>query len=628
MWPWQRNLRQLLRPQRLATLEACLIGLIAGLAAVALKQGAALLTHWRIAAIGLGGWWTLPLLSLLGGLIAGWLVERFAPEAAGSGIPQVKAVLARVPMALDLRVAIVKLVSGIAAIGSGLPLGREGPTVQLGAALANQLSRWVPTSPSYRRQLVAAGAGAGLAAAFNAPIAGVIFVVEELLQDVSGLTLGSAILASFIASVISRVLGGFSFDLKAPLAGFHTGFTVQEIPYYLLLGVLAGVLGALFNRAILASLSFNRQVLRLKLSLRVGLAGLGIGLALVFLPAVFRDGEQLREMILAVQTPWQFVALAFVAQFVLTVIAYGSGAPGGIFAPSLVLGSALGALVGTLSYSTLHINPPLPYALAGMGAFFCAVTRVPITSFVIIFEITNDFTLVLPLMVVCVIAAIVAERLNEGSIYDQLLAFSGIRLTEQIVSDEKLLGQLAAGDVMQTRIETLESRLALSEVSQAFSRSHHRGFPVVEGERLVGIVTQTDLLKIAARQLPPDAPLTEIMTTQPVTVTAGDTLNEVLYLLNRYELSRLPVTEGSKLVGIITRSDIIRAEADLLGGENLQSLGPRPSPSYVVYQTRSPAIGQGRLLLPLAPIPRPPRPCSNLPWPSPASASSNWNACR
>ncbi len=179
----------------------------------------------------------LPGIGLLGGILAGWLVERFAPEASGSGMSEVKAVLARVPMPLNLRIALVKLVSATLVLGSGMPLGREGPTVQIGAALANQLSNWVPTSPEHRRQLIAAGAGAGLAAAFNAPIAGVLFVVEELLQDVSGITLGTAILASFIASVISRLYGSHSLDLNHLDLGFsHTTFFAQEIPFYLILG--------------------------------------------------------------------------------------------------------------------------------------------------------------------------------------------------------------------------------------------------------------------------------------------------------------------------------------------------------------------------------------------------------
>ncbi|MBD2778121.1 response regulator [Iningainema sp. BLCCT55] len=206
---WLKLYRQLLQPKRFAIFQACVIGLVAALAAVFLKQGVGALGGWRVHTTHLlPAWLVLPAIGLVGGLLSGWLVERVAPEAGGSGISQVKAVLAKVPMALNLRVAVVKLLSAVIALGSGLPLGREGPTLQVGAALANQLSRIFPTSPDYRRQMIAAGAGAGLAAAFNTPIAGVLFVVEELLQDVSGLTMGKAILASFIGAAISRWLGG------------------------------------------------------------------------------------------------------------------------------------------------------------------------------------------------------------------------------------------------------------------------------------------------------------------------------------------------------------------------------------------------------------------------------------
>ncbi len=175
----------------------------------------------------------LPAIGLSFGFLAGFLVQRFAPEASGSGIPQVKASLANVPVKLSWRVAIVKLLSAMIAIGSGITLGRQGPTVQVGAGLAAGMSRWVPTSPEHRRQMIAAGAGAGLAAAFNAPIAGVLFIVEELLQDLSGITLGTAIIASFIGGVISRLLGGGSLRSKSainhnPLVNFLS----RKFPFF------------------------------------------------------------------------------------------------------------------------------------------------------------------------------------------------------------------------------------------------------------------------------------------------------------------------------------------------------------------------------------------------------------
>jgi CIC family chloride channel protein len=528
--------------------------------------------------------------------MAGFLVERVAPETSGSGVPQVKALLARVPLTLDLRVALVKLISGTLAIGSGLVLGREGPTIQVGSALAAQLSRWFPTSPDYRRQLIAAGASAGLAAAFNTPITGVLFVVEALLHDVSSFALGTGILASFIGAVVSRQLGGdslFSVVLTSP----KVRFDIREIPLYILLGILAGVFGALFNRGILASLTLNRRILPLSLPWRVGLAGAISGGAIALLPDIFRDSTGLRTLVVTGAASWELTAIAFVTHFVLTLVAYGSGAPGGLSAPSLVLGSSLGYLVGFFSNSILGVGEPITYALAGMGAFFSAVARTPITAVTIVFELTTSFDMVLPLMVVASISYFVAEKLHSGSIYDRLLEWNGINFSKSSLS-EAPWADLTAQDVMQQRVETLTSNMTIEQAIEAFAHSHHRGFPVVADGQLVGIITQTDLNNTERFKLSSVASVGEIMTAQPLTVTPHDKLADVLYLLNRYNLSRLPVTDGRKLVGIITRSDIIRAEADCLSGGKPE-MGPRPDPSYVVYQTRAPATGKGRMLVPI-----------------------------
>jgi CIC family chloride channel protein len=233
-----------------------------------------------------------------------------------------------------------------------------------------------------------------------------------------------------------------------------------------------------------------------------------------------------------------------------------------------------------------------------MGAFFSAVSKVPITAIVIVFEMTTNFNLVLPMMIASVTAYLIADSLAKGSLYQRLLERKGYTLPTQAIEKASLAG-LTASDLMQRRVETLASQMTLDEAVQAFSRSHHRGFPVVDNGQLVGIVTQTDLANATERQLPGDTPLSQLMTPQPITVIPADPLSQVLYLLNRYQLSRLPVTEARKLVGIITRADIIRAEADKLSGATDQ-VGPHPEPSYVVYQTRAPAVGKGRLLVPLA----------------------------
>ncbi|MFN6465354.1 MAG: chloride channel protein [Nostoc sp. DedVER02] len=587
------------QPRRgLAIAEACVIGLVAALSAVFLKVGSGWLGTWRVHTTHLfPAWLTLPVIGLVLGFLAGWMVDRLAPEAAGSGIPQVKATLANVPMTLSWRVAGVKLLSAIIAIGSGMTLGRQGPTVQVGAGLAAGMSRWVPTSPDHRRQMIAAGAGAGLAAAFNAPIAGVLFIVEELLQDLSGLTLGTAIIASFIGGVISRLLGGGSFDLNLQLTQSSSQFSIPEIPFFVLLGILAGLLGALFNHGIIFSIKFYRK-LHISLPLRVALAGFISGVVVAMLPPSFRDNTGLRESLITGGSQPTVAAIAFAAQFILTLIAFGSGAPGGLFAPSLILGSCLGHIIGVTELYITGVGSPTTYALAGMGGFFSAVSKVPITAIVIVFEMTTDFNLVLPLMIVSVAAYLVADKVVPGSLYEKLLELKGITLAKQVAM-EGTLTKLTAKDVMQERVETLDAEMSLEEAMQAFARSHHRGFPVVEDSKLVGIVTQSDLLKIRDRNLANDIFLKEIMTPVPMTVTPIHTLGNVLYLLDRYQISRLPVVDGRKLIGIITRADIIRAEADHLNCEN-GTPKLQPQPSYIVYQTRSPSTGSGRLLVPIA----------------------------
>ena len=579
---------------RYALLEACIIGVFSAIAALIIKEGVGWLGGWRLqAAQNYGAGLVLPLAGLGFGWLAGWIIERFSPSAAGGGIPQVKAALARYPIELSGKVALAKLVGTVLILGGGFTLGRRAPTVHIGAALAAQLSSWLPTSPEHRRQMIAAGAAAGLAAGFTTPIAGVLFVVEELMRDVSGLTLETAIAASFVGAVVSLFLQTTNLNLSHTLAqGLSIQFSVTEIPWYIFLGILAGALGALFNRGILWAKIIHHR-LNLSMAWRVGLIGLISGGIIALMPTFFRDNAALKDFVMLGEISWQNTLLAFVAHFFLTMMAYSSDAPGGLFAPALIMGSALGHLVGVLGSVILNHETSVTYALAGMGAFFTGVVRVPVTAIVIVFELTGNFNVVLPLMVSCAVSYIVAESIFKRSLYEHLLEAKGISLTDENPNRDFLL-TLNASQVMQTQVESLPSDLTLAEVLALMSRSHHRGFPVVEGGKLVGVFTQTDLANAAQRS--GKTLLREIMTTKPITVTPDAPLSDVLYLLNRYKLSRLPVIRGTKLVGIITRTDIIREEATQLGG----GLSVKPSPSYIAYQTRAPSTGEGRILLPLS----------------------------
>jgi len=226
------------------------------------------------------------------------------------------------------------------------------------------------------------------------------------------------------------------------------------------------------------------------------------------------------------------------------------------------------------------------------------VARVPITAVIIVFEMTTDFNLVLPLMIVSVVAYLVADHVATGSLYDRLLAWKGIHLEEE-PADDRLWTSLTAAKVMQTKVETLSSQMRLDEAIQAFSDSSHRIFPVLEQGKLMGILTQRDVAAWSQRQVEQDITVAQMMTPEPMTACPQDTLAHVLHLLNYYRLNALPVTEGAKLVGIITRSDIIRVEAEHLNGGSDQP-APKSDPSYVVYQTRGPETGRGRLLVPIS----------------------------
>lgn len=608
MWmSWfARQCDRVLRPKQIAIFEACAIGLISALAAVSLKQSVLWLEGWRVGLTGIyPAWLVLPIIGIVGGGLSGLLVERFAPEATGSGIPQVKAALGYVPIALDLRVAVVKWLSTFLSLGSGLVLGRQGPTVQIGAALAAQLSYWTNTSPTYQRQLIAAGAAAGLAASFNAPLAGVIFVIEELLQDLPDLTLGTAIIAAVVGGVVSLGLGGRG--MIPDLSHLQLQFSVAEIPLLIVVGILGGLVGAICNRSLLASLQFYHDRFHgQSLAIKIAVAGGITGIITALLPDALQGGRDLKDFLVIGDIQWQTAAWILASQFLMCLVAFGSTAPGGLLSPSLVLGAALGNLVATGIQSGYHsdllpLNPilssPTVYALTGMSAVFSAITRRPIMAIAIVWEMSAKFNLVLPLMIGSVVAYLVAEQLFPDSIYQHLLTRKGINIERPNLVDRRWEGLIAA-DIMQRRVETLASQMTIDDALEAFSRSHHRGFPILDKGILVGILTQSDLGVLTSQLWDRKTPLGKIMTRRIITVTPQDPLTSILHLLDCHQVSRLPVIEGRKLVGIITRADIIRCEAERVSSNH--SLKPQPNPSYIVYQTRSPATGKGRLLLPLS----------------------------
>lgn len=351
--------------------------------------------------------------------VAAWLVRRYSPHASGSGIPHVEAVLSgEVPQA-PYRLIPVKFFGGLLAIGSGLALGREGPSVQMGASLAHLLGKVFHCNDADCKALLAAGAGAGLATAFNAPIAGAIFVLEELARRfdtrITIVTLG----ASAGAIAVARVLLGDAPDFHVESLSYP-GF--GTVPIHLVLGVVAGLLGVAYNHAILGILAAAERLRRCPVELRAALVGAIVGLLAWFTPSLVGGGDAITQRTLAGTETVGIMSVVFLLRFGLGAVSYAAGTPGGLFAPMLVLGAQSGVLFGIFCSQWFPTVTPTPIALGivGMAAFFTAVVRAPLTGIILVTEMTASVTLLLPMLGACFTAMAVPTLLGNPPIYDSL----------------------------------------------------------------------------------------------------------------------------------------------------------------------------------------------------------------
>ncbi len=422
-----------------------MVGIIAGLVAVAFRDALEWGESLRNALIvwagnfGYFGWIFPVLLGVFGTTVAVLMVQNFAPEASGSGIPHLKAVLHRLRPMRSGRIIGTKFVGGALALGGGLALGREGPTVQMGGAIGQVVHNLLGGTPRERQSLIAAGAGAGLAAAFNAPLAGVVFVIEEVQRDFSPGVFTTTFLASVTADVVTRTLSG-------QLPVFHLAHEamvqpLESIPAFALLGLTAGGLGVVFNRALLGTLNL---VARFKKGRRVFLGaavGALVGLVAWYLPGAVGGGNEIVESTLKDRVTFQALAVFFVLRFGLTMISYGTGAPGGIFAPLLVLGAQIGLAFGQfVNFLSPRTAPqPMAFAVVGMAAYFSAIVRAPLTGVVLLLEMTEQYALMLPLLVACFMAYLLADMLGDRPIYEALLERDLLRSQENPQLEETMV---------------------------------------------------------------------------------------------------------------------------------------------------------------------------------------------
>jgi len=368
---------------------------------------------------------------------AAWLVRRYSPQASGSGIPHVEAVLnGELPQA-PFRIIPVKFVGGVLAIGSGLALGREGPSVQMAATIGHLIGKEFRRSWPDCRVLLAAGAGAGLATAFNAPIAGAIFVLEELVRRFELRVAIAALGASATAISVSRMLLGDSVD-------FHVGELAYAgaatRPLYFVLGAAAGLMAIVYNRLLLGTLASFDRLSRWPAEARAALVGGAIGMLAWFAPGLVGGGDPIAQRALIGADTLSALPLVFLLRLGLGAISYAAATPGGLFAPMLVLGAQLGLLFGQLcqvAFPDLNIQPE-GFAVVGMAAFFTGVVRAPLTGIVLVVEMTANVTMLLPMLGACFMAMLAPTLLGDPPIYDSLRPRTLARERERLKQVERL----------------------------------------------------------------------------------------------------------------------------------------------------------------------------------------------
>ncbi len=529
------------------------------------------------------GWYIVA--PVIGSLIAGPIIAFFAPEAKGHGVPEVMEAIALRGARIRPRVVVAKVAASAACIGSGGSAGREGPIVQVGAALGSTIAQWLKFSESRTRNLVAAGAAAGIAATFNAPIAGVLFALEVILGELALRDLSSVVLSAVTASTISRAVLG---DRPAFGIPFYATRSPWEIVIYLGLGVLGAVVGVAFIRVLyftedlFDNWDFPKWLKPAAGALILGIMGflypqvLGLGfvpedelrLGVPIhqgLPHVFGSGFPVIEDALLGNLSLTLMVVLVLLKLVATSLTLGAGNSGGVFAPALFMGAMAG---GTFGWVAQRLFPsvvagPGSYATVGMAAVFAAAARAPLTAIMIVFELTDDYRILLPLMAAVVVAVVIAERMEPESIYTLKLVRRGIRLFRG--RDMDVLASVYVAEVMDPNPVTVSPDVPANSLGGLFLQTNSHAFPVVDEEgRLWGIVSLADYRRAIGNKpsADPGLKVRDIAVRSVIVAYPDETLRDVAQKMAPRDLSRVPVVDRKnphKLLGVIRRNDIVHA---------------------------------------------------------------------
>ncbi|WP_200810920.1 chloride channel protein [Demequina sp. NBRC 110057] len=510
---------------------------------------------------GLGGWFVV-LVPVVGGLIYGPLVHRFAREARGHGVPEVMYAIQRKGGRIAGRVAFVKAIASAVTIGSGGSVGREGPIVQIGSALSSSLGRVTRIPGSQLPLLVACGAAGGIAATFNAPIAGVFFALELLLGSFAVGSFAAVVLASVTASVIARaILGNEAFLVLPELSVHH----LAEYGLFVALGLLAGCVGIGFSKVLYWFEDMADKVWRGPEWLRPAAGGLLLGLLLLVLPQMYGVGYPVLENAVVGDYLVPFLLLLLVAKVIATSLTIAIGGSGGVFAPSLFLGAMLGAAAGQAIDAVapgLGVSPGA-YAVVGMAAVFAGSSRAPITAVLILFELTGEYSIILPLMLAVVVATATSSVLSRDTIYTEKLRRRGIDLTRH-TSRTAGLAHVQVRELMAAAPPTLATGVLATTATRLILDAGRPSLPVVSDDgHYVGVVSAS----AAARALADDDDADDLVVADVSQwrehIGPDDTIDSVLdTMLDGSAPDGLPVLDDDgRVVGWLRHEVVLRAVA-------------------------------------------------------------------
>jgi CIC family chloride channel protein len=513
-----------------------------------------------VAALGV---WFLPLAPVVGGLLYGPLIARFAPEARGHGVPEVMLAVAEGGARIRPRVAIVKSLASALCIGSGGSVGREGPIVQIGSALGSALGQLLRVPESRLRLLVACGAAGGISATFNAPIAGVVFALELILRDFEAEPFGVVVLSSVAANIIGRAAFGAKAFLALPAFEVASNW---EYGLYAGLGLLAALAGIGFVRVLYAIEDLVERLWRGPEGLRPAVGGVLLGLILLALPQMYGVGYPVMEQAIASRYTFSLLMLLLAGKIVATSVTIGMGGSGGVFAPSMFIGAMLGSGYGDLLHrlAPTITGPAGAYGLIGMGALFAAAARAPLTAVIIIFELTGEYRIILPLLSAVAVATWIANLITRDTIYTLKLRRRGIDLSRQPAANP--IEGMAVKDAMEPIPRPLHQNEALATAIKRLSDERRDVLPVVDDDgRYRGLITAREV-ETAMRTSRSDVAIGDLAKGAP-TVKPDDKLDEALHALMGDDLPGLAVLNQERAaIGWLTHRSILRAYRARLDG--------------------------------------------------------------